>query len=111
MTGDNEYLVEYLKGEVNCMKEMKEEHFVKLLAFHEDDKYFYLLLEYCDGGDLLNLQATLPDKVFPLHMALQLMSQVILGLQALHSRGYLHRDIKPQNVLIKNVLGKNVHFS
>ena len=60
-----------------------------------------MVLEYCDKGDLLKLQCSLPKMVFPLTMATKYLSQVILGLQELHHQGYLHRDIKLQNILIK----------
>jgi hypothetical protein len=36
MSGENSYLVEYLKGEIACMKEVQEENCVRLLDFHED---------------------------------------------------------------------------
>jgi serine/threonine protein kinase len=52
------------------MKEMQEEHLVKLEEFTEDENFFYIVLEYCDEGDLLNLQMQQPEKVFPLQMAL-----------------------------------------
>jgi len=61
-----------------------------------------MLLEYCNGGDLLNMQASQPNRVFSLESATEYLSQVILGLEVLHKKGYLHRDIKPQNVLVKN---------
>ena len=61
-----------------------------------------MLLEYCDGGDLVNLQAMEKKKVFSLETATEYLSQVIKGFEQLHKAGYLHRDIKPQNVLLKN---------
>jgi serine/threonine protein kinase len=61
-----------------------------------------MILEYCNGGDLVNLQATCENRVFTLESATEYLSQVILGLEELHSKGYLHRDIKLQNVLVKN---------
>ena len=61
-----------------------------------------MLLEYCDGGDLVNLQAMEKNKVFSLEKATECLTQVIKGLEQLHKAGYLHRDIKPQNVLMKN---------
>ena len=65
-----------------------------------------MVLEYCDGGDLVNYQAKLKDKVFPMDKATEVLAEVILGLETLHAEGYLHRDIKSQNVLIKNENGK-----
>ncbi len=85
------------------MKDMDFKYIVELKDFVEDDEYYYMVLEYCNGGDLMNLQATQPNKVFSLELATKYLSQVILGLEALHKRGYLHRDIKPQNVLVKNI--------
>lgn len=108
MVGDNEQLADYLQGEIACMKDMEYDYIVELREFIEDDEYFYMVLEYCDGGDLMNLQAIQPNKVFTLQLATEYLSQVILGLEALHKRGYLHRDIKPQNVLVKNVNGRKV---
>lgn len=65
-------------------------------------------MDYCDGGDLVNLQACFQNKVYPLNLAIEYLSKVILGLEQLHLQGYLHRDIKPQNILIKNENGKKV---
>ena len=90
------------------MKDMDYKHIVELHEFAEDEDYFYMVLEYCNGGDLMNLQATQPNKVFSLEKATQYLSQVILGLEVLHKRGYLHRDIKPQNVLVKTVNNEKV---
>ena len=54
----------------------------------------------------MNYQAKLKDKVFPMDKATEVLAEVILGLETLHAEGYLHRDIKSQNVLIKNENGK-----
>lgn len=66
MSGENEDMVEYLKGEIKCMKDMNYKHLVKLYDFHEDGEFYYMVLEYCDGGDLCNEQASQPGKVYPL---------------------------------------------
>lgn len=94
-------MIEYLKGEIKCMKDMVHRNLVQLVEFLSDENFYYMILEYCDGGDLVNEQATLPNKVFSLPTAASHLSQVIIGLENLHKSGYLHRDIKLQNVLIK----------
>lgn len=48
------------------MKSMNSPYICKLYDVKEDDDYIYLLLEYCDGGDLINHQAKLKDLVFSL---------------------------------------------
>ena len=65
-----------------------------------------MLCEYCDGGDLLNLQAKQPGQIFTLERTTEILSHVIHGLELLHKEDYLHRDIKSQNILIKAEGGK-----
>lgn len=101
-SGEDDDMMEYLEGEIECMQSMNEKNIVKLYSYEKDEDYYYMLMEYCDGGDLVNLQATYKNKVFPLEDAIQTMVDVIKGLEQLHKAGYLHRDIKTQNVLLKN---------
>jgi len=97
------YLEEYLEGEKDVMMSVKSKYIMELYAFEEDDNYKYFICEYCDGGDLLNYQAKQPNKAFDLKLATQILSEVIKGLELLHAKGYLHRDIKPQNILLKKL--------
>jgi aurora kinase len=90
------------------MKTMKSPYIINLYDVEEDENNIHLLLEYCDGGDLINYQAKLKDRVFSLEKATEVLSEVIIGLEQLHQEGYLHRDIKSQNVLIKTENGKEV---
>lgn len=55
----------------------------------------YIVMEYCPGGDLINLSNERPLD-FP-----KVATHVLLGLKALHNRGKVHRDLKPENVLVK----------
>lgn len=93
------------------MKQNTGENMVQLFDVKSDDEYYYMLLEYCDGGDLVNLQAMEKNKVFSLEKATEYLSQVIKGLEQLHKAGYLHRDIKPQNVLMKKEGDEKVNIS
>lgn len=60
-----------------------------------------MVLEYCDGGNLLTYQSKLKTKTFPLQEALEIVVEVLKGLKAVHENNYIHRDIKSENVLIK----------
>lgn len=108
MMDQEPHLREYLDGEIECMRTMNSPYITKLYDVSEDETNIYLLLEYCDGGDLINYQAKLKDRVFNIQKATEVLSEVIIGLETLHTEGYLHRDIKSQNVLIKNENGKEV---
>lgn len=88
---------------------MNSPYIIKLYDVEEDASFIYLILEYCDGGDLVNYQSKLKDKVFSIDKATEVLAEVIIGLQTLHKEGYLHRDIKSQNVLIKNENGKQIY--
>lgn len=85
------------------MLSIKSQYIMQLHGFDEDDSNKYFICEYCDGGDLLNYQAKQPNKVFTLKKATKILSEVIKGLELLHKMGYLHRDIKPQNILLKKI--------
>ena len=90
-----------MEGEKDCMMSFKSPYIMQLLGFEEDDKFKYMICEYCNGGDLLNYQAKQPNKVFTFDKAVEILAEIIKGLELLHKTDYVHRDIKPQNILIK----------
>ena len=59
-------MIEYFNGEVQVMKEIKADNMVKLYEVKDDNEFYYMFMEYCDGGDLVNLQAQEKKKVFSL---------------------------------------------
>src|SRR5437763_12550463 len=59
--------------------------------------FHYLVLEYLPGGDL---QALVRSRPLPLEGALFYLEQVCAGLAHAHKHGVIHRDIKPQNILL-----------
>ena len=77
------------------MKSMDSPYICKLYDVQEDKDFIYLLLEYCDGGNLFEYQNKLKDRVFDLSKATEVLASVINGIEELHRKGYLHRDIKP----------------
>lgn len=59
--------------------------------------FHYIVLEYMEGGDLQRLTR---EKKLPLRQALHYIEQVCAGLRHAHQNGIIHRDIKPQNLLL-----------
>lgn len=60
----------------------------------------YIVIEFCNGGDLKKDMGKQPEKVYTLKQATRILSDVIRGLEAVHMKGYLHRDIKIENILV-----------
>src|SRR5688572_16605042 len=58
----------------------------------------YLVMEFLEGHDLSSVAAT--GKPLALALALEIVEQVAIGLQAAHERGIVHRDLKPANLFV-----------
>jgi serine/threonine protein kinase len=75
-------------------------HVVQLHEVIEDDKMFYTVMERCHGGTLLSYIRD--HRRIPITSVKNFGQQVISAVASLHSRGILHRDLKPDNILIAN---------
>ena len=67
------------------MKNFKSPHTVEVFEQEEDDDFTYTKSEYCDGGDLIHLQTKQPNKVFTLDKAVEILVEVIKGVEVLHN--------------------------
>uniref|UniRef100_A0A7S1RGK3 Protein kinase domain-containing protein n=1 Tax=Alexandrium catenella TaxID=2925 RepID=A0A7S1RGK3_ALECA len=76
-----------------------EGNIVQLLEYTEECDYVFLLLELCEQGDLLRKLNAEPLQRFHEDEGAVWARQLLLGLRTLHRLGFLHRDIKPDNLL------------
>ncbi|XP_068657774.1 serine/threonine-protein kinase D6PK-like [Aristolochia californica] len=73
-----------------------------LYSHFETDKFSCLVMEFCPGGDLHALRQRQPGKHFPEHAARFYVAEVLLALEYLHMLGIIYRDLKPENVLVRD---------
>ncbi|KAL3643298.1 Serine/threonine-protein kinase AGC1-7 [Castilleja foliolosa] len=72
-----------------------------LYTYFETDKFYCLVMEFCSGGNLHSLRQKQPNKHFSEEAARFYASEVLLALEYLHMLGIVYRDLKPENVLVR----------
>jgi serine/threonine protein kinase len=87
-----------IKYETDLMKKLNHPNITKILEMFEDEKYFLIIMEYINGGNLFSFvkkRRKLSEKT-----AKFLFRQIILGIKYIHEQNIVHRDIKLENLLI-----------
>ena len=98
-------LVDHLMSEVAIMRDHQHLNIVRLFEKFETETSIYLVMEYCSGRDLskyLRPSKNGPSVRLDESSAVRFLLQLAEGLQFLHSLNIIHRDIKPQNVLLSD---------
>jgi serine/threonine protein kinase len=96
---DPEFLKRF-QHEVRIHSQLKHPNVLELYEFGAGPDY-YLTMEFVDGGPLSMLLGRTPK--FPFEIALFAAREVLNGLACAHQNGIVHRDVKPQNVLINRM--------
>src|SRR5438067_960417 len=96
-TGDDEF-VERFKREARSVAQLSHPNIVTVIDRGEDADRQYIVFEYIDGENLKELLVRTGR--LPVADALALALQVARGLAFAHGQGIVHRDVKPQNVLL-----------
>ena len=97
----------YIKAqkEISILKKMFHKNIIKLYEIMETGQRLYLVMEFCEGGDLFNYILTrghLTER-----QSCKFFHEIIEALTYLHSQHIAHRDIKPENLLL-NTTGKTI---
>ena len=98
-----------IEREIKILKDFNNINVIKVYEILENESYHYIIMEYCENGELFNhivdLQRLSDEE------ASYFFYQLINGLEYIHSKGVVHRDLKPENLLLgKGNLLKIIDF-
>ncbi|XP_075707877.1 serine/threonine-protein kinase Nek5 isoform X2 [Rhinoderma darwinii] len=88
--------------EVTLLAKMNHPNIVTFFTSIEENNNLYIVMEYCDGGDLTKRINKQRGVLFDEDQILNWFVQISLGLKHIHDRKVLHRDIKAQNIFLTN---------
>ncbi|KAJ3022597.1 Serine/threonine-protein kinase 33 [Thoreauomyces humboldtii] len=89
---------EQVQREVTIMKRVRHPHIIQLKEVFETPKQFFLIMEYCKGGELV--QRVKSRRHCSESDVRIIMTRLVEAVAYLHAEGIVHRDIKPENILV-----------
>jgi serine/threonine protein kinase len=103
-----ESLIKKFKAEAEALAVISHPNVVQLLEYGTQDDAPYMVMEFVEGSRTLKSEVqerVLHGQGFTVHEVQSLLEQTAHGLEAAHSKGIIHRDIKPDNLMLQTVAG------
>jgi HAMP domain-containing protein/predicted Ser/Thr protein kinase len=92
--------LERFKREIRLARKITHRNVLRTYDYGEAEGVYFISMEFVRGYTLSELMEEAPQRRMPARAAVGITRQICRGLQAAHEQGIIHRDIKPQNVLI-----------
>jgi predicted Ser/Thr protein kinase len=96
----NETFIRRFSGEARAAAQIIHNNIVQIYSVGREDDVFYIAMEFVDGKSVREMINK--TKAIPENLAIDIILQASLGLQKAHEKNIVHRDIKPDNLLINN---------
>lgn len=90
--------VAHVKAERDILAEADNGWVVKLYYSFQDRDNLYFVMDYIPGGDMMSL--LIKEGIFSEELARFYIAELTLAVESVHKMGFIHRDIKPDNILI-----------
>jgi len=90
--------VAHVRAERDILAHADNPWIVELKCSFQDEKYLYLVMEFLQGGDLMTL--LMEKDILSEEMSRFYIAETVLAVESVHSYNYIHRDLKPDNLLI-----------
>ena len=87
--------------EISILKKVRHKNIIKLYEIMETPQTIYLVMEYCNSGELFDFIVG-KDKLSE-NQACSFYQEIIDALSYLHSQNIVHRDVKPENILLNKI--------
>ena len=100
MIRNNQKLLELLQTEIHIMKSINHPNILHLFEYLQTKKNYYLVINYCNGGDLEHLVKV--HQRLPEWQAVYFLKQILNGFAELHKHHIMHRDFKLANIFLHN---------
>jgi serine/threonine protein kinase len=90
--------VRHIRAERDILTESENPWIVTLYYSFQDERNLYMVMEYLPGGDLMGL--LMKEDIFSETAARLYVAELVMAISSVHQLGYIHRDLKPDNVLL-----------
>ena len=99
---DKPSFYKYFQNELRILNILQHPNVVHLETVKKDDKYYYIVMEYVNGGslgDCLKRYQSKYGKAFPEEIVQHLMRQIVDAIKFIHHKNIIHRDLKLENIM------------